>query len=389
MPVRPAFNRKKGVYLLKKIIRKTVPFITAAALLAVPAYQTADFFMTDGVSAEYTVEAGDEIIIELGEVTGEAGTKVKLPVYAKNIGTGFSALQFECEMESSFKITRGLKGDFGCTWTISSDGHTVQFLEADGMNVSEGRIGRLEIDIPAGTPDGVYEITGFKFEGSRVAESGKQEKLDSDSFSGVSGKIIIGDGESGNNDPEPSPSPSPEASPSDEASPSPSADPSPSVKPSASAKASPSAKTSPSAKASSGADASPAAKASASQEAKASPSAKSSSSPAQNASSDPDSAKAASPAASNDPAAEKTASPDGNEAAVTGEDGAVQTEVIVVTDAEGNEVTQIVTESKPDKAETKEALKTEPPLSKKVRTGVLIGSVIAILLVLLLVFRRD
>ena len=47
MPVRPAFNRKKGEILLKNIIRKTVPFVTAAALLAVPAYQTADFFMTD------------------------------------------------------------------------------------------------------------------------------------------------------------------------------------------------------------------------------------------------------------------------------------------------------------------------------------------------------
>jgi hypothetical protein len=371
---------------LKKIIRKTVPFITAAALLAVPAYQTADFFMTDISSAEYTAEVGDEIIIEIGEVTGEAGTKVKLPVYAKNVGVGFSALQFDYEMDSSFRITRGLKGDFACSWTIGKSERTVQFLEGDGMNISEGKIGRLEIDIPAGTPDGVYEVSCSHFEGSKVGESGAQERLKDDDFTGVSGKIIIGSGESGNNDPEPSPSP--EASPSNEAAPSPSAAASPSVKPSPSVKASPSAKTSPSAKAT--ADASPSAKTSASPAVKTSASAKASSSPDQNASSDPDAAKTASPVASDDPSAEKTASPDGNNAAVSDENGAVNQEnVIVVTDAEGNEVTLEVTDSKADAVTPEETKVSEPPLSKKVRTGVLIGSAIAILLVLLLVFRRD
>ena len=362
---------------MKKIIKKSVPFITAAALLAVPAYQTADFFMTDISSAEYTAEVGDEIIIEIGEVTGEAGTKVKLPVYAKNVGIGLSALQFDYEMESSFKITRGLKGDFACAWTIGTAERSVQFLEGDGMNISDGKIGRLEIDIPAGTPDGVYEVSGYNFEGARVGESGKQEKLDGSAFTGVSGKIIIGSGESGNNDPEPSPST--EASPSKEAAPSPSAASSPSVKPTSSAKASPSAKTSPSAKAT--ADASPSTKASSSPSAKASASVKNS---------DPEAAKTASPAASDDPSSEKTATPDGNNAAVSGEDGALNQEnVIVVTDDEGNEVTQVVTDSKADVVSPEETQMTEPPFSKKVRTGVLIGSAIAMLLVLLIVFRRD
>ena len=372
---------------MKKIIKKSVPFITAAALLAVPAYQTADLFVSDISSAEYTAEAGDEIIIEIGEVTGEAGTKVKLPVYAKNVGIGLSALQFDYEMESSFKITRGLKGDFACSWTIGKAERSVQFLEGDGMNVSDGKIGRLEIDIPADTPDGVYEVSAYNFEGSRVSEDGgKQEKIEASAFTGVSGKIIIGSGESGNNDPEPSPSA--EASPSNEAAPSPSAASSPSVKPSPSAKASPSAKTSPSAKAT--ADASPSAKASTSPSAKASASAKTSSSPEQNASSDPDSAKTASPVASDDPSAEKTATPDGNKAAVSDEDGTVNQEnVIVVTDAEGNEVTLEVTDSKADAVTPEEPKVSEPPLSKKVRAGVIIGSAIAILLVLLIVLRRD
>ena len=368
---------------MKNIIKKTVPFITAAALLAVPAYQTADFFMTDISSAEYTAEVGDEIIIEIGEVTGEAGTKVKLPVYAKNVGIGLSALQFDYEMESSFKITRGLKGDFACSWTIGKAERSVQFLEGDGMNVSDGKIGRLEIDIPADTPDGVYEVSAYNFEGSRVSEDGgKQEKIEASAFTGVSGKIIIGSGESGNNDPEPSPSA--EASPSNEAAPSPSAASSPSVKPSPSAKASPSAKTSPSA------DASSSTKASASPSAKASASVKNSASPDQNASADPEKAKTASPAASDDPSAEKTASPDGNNAAVSDEDGTVNQEnVIVVTDAEGNEVTLEVTDSKADAVTPEETKVSEPPLSKKVRTGVIIGSAIAILLVLLIVLRRD
>ena len=371
---------------MKKIIKKTVPFITAAALLAVPAYQTADFFMTDISSAEYTAEVGDEIIIEIGEVTGEAGTKVKLPVYAKNVGIGLSALQFDYEMESSFKITRGLKGDFACAWTIGTAERSVQFLEGDGMNISDGKIGRLEIDIPAGTPDGVYEVSGYNFEGSRVGDSGKQEKLDGSAFTGVSGKIIIGSGESGNNDPEPSPST--EASPSKEAAHSPSVASSPSVKPTSSAKASPSAKTSPSAKAT--ADASPSTKASSSPSAKASASVKNSASPDQNASSDPEAAKTASPAASDDPLTEKTATPDGNNAAVSEEDGALNQEnVIVVTDDEGNEVTQVVTDSKADVVSPEETQMTEPPFSRKVRTGVLIGSAIAMLLVLLIVFRRD
>ena len=57
------------------------------------------------------------------------------------------------------KIGRGLKGDFGCSWTIGKTEKSAQFLENEGMNITgDGVIGRLEIEIPAGTKDGVYEV---------------------------------------------------------------------------------------------------------------------------------------------------------------------------------------------------------------------------------------
>ncbi|WP_044974966.1 hypothetical protein [Ruminococcus sp. HUN007] len=378
---------------MKNIIRKTVPFVTAAALLAVPAYQTADFFITDISSAEYTAEAGDEIIIELGEVSGEAGTKVKLPVYIKNAGSGISALQFDYDTDSSFRVTRGLKGDFGCTWTIGSSSRTVQFLEADGMNVTEGKIGRLEIDIPAGTPDGVYEISGFNFEGSRVGESGKQEKLEKGSFSGVSGKIIIGSGEAGNNEPEPSPSeqPSQEAapSPSKESQPSPSEASSPSVKPSPSVKTSPSSKSKPSAKASAGTAASPSAKSGSSASPASSPSAGASQqSGDKNSSSSDNGAPVESAAEGVTEEAKAFASPSGKEASVSGEngDGKTAENAAAVTDAEGNAVP---VENEDSTVGENNEQKTDSPLSAKVRKAVIIGAAVAVAAVLLVVLIKP
>jgi hypothetical protein len=146
---------------------------------------------------------GDGIQIEIGEVSGNAGDKVKVPVYAKNIGNGFSALQFDYDLDKSFEITRGIKGDFDCSWTIGKSERSVQFLEQDGMNITaDGLIGKLEIQIPKDAKDGVYEIKLSNFEGAMVdPATGKQVSLTNDAFVGVAGKITVGT----------TPSPSPEA----------------------------------------------------------------------------------------------------------------------------------------------------------------------------------
>ena len=167
----------------------TEPKVTTAT--ATPAVTEA----TTKPTTAPTTPAADAIIIEAGEISGKAGDKVKLPVKATNIGNGFSALQFDYDIEGDMKIGRGLKGDFSCSWTIGSETKSAQFLEADGMNISkDGVIGRLEIEIPAGTKDGVYEIKFSNLEGSTVDKAtGKQVKLESGKFAAVTGKIIVGD----------------------------------------------------------------------------------------------------------------------------------------------------------------------------------------------------
>jgi hypothetical protein len=137
----------------------------------------------------------DAIQIEIGEVNGEAGKTVKVPVYAKNVGKGFSSIQFNYEMNETFTIKRGIKGDFDGSWTIGSKERAVQFLEQDGMNISgDGCIGKFEVVIPAGTPDGIYEIVPSGFEGSQVdPDTNKQQILEGSAFAGVAGRIIIGD----------------------------------------------------------------------------------------------------------------------------------------------------------------------------------------------------
>jgi len=142
-----------------------------------------------------TPPESDTIIIKGGEISGNAGEKVKLPIYAENIGEGFSALQFDYKMDKSLHIGRGIKGDFGCSWTISGADYAAQFLEADGMNITkDGCIGKLEIAIDEDTPDGTYEFEMYNFEGSMFdAAAGKQVKLDDSKFTTVSGKIIVGE----------------------------------------------------------------------------------------------------------------------------------------------------------------------------------------------------
>ncbi|MBR3023056.1 MAG: hypothetical protein IKH71_01245, partial [Oscillospiraceae bacterium] len=142
-----------------------------------------------------TPPESDTIIIKGGEISGNAGEKVKLPIYAENIGEGFSALQFDYKMDKSLHLGRGIKGDFGCSWTISGADYAAQFLEADGMNITkDGCIGKLEIAIDEDTPDGTYEFEMYNFEGSMFdAAAGKQVKLDDSKFTTVSGKIIVGE----------------------------------------------------------------------------------------------------------------------------------------------------------------------------------------------------
>jgi hypothetical protein len=137
----------------------------------------------------------DAISIEIGTVYGAAGEKVKVPVTAKNVGNGFSALQFDYDIDGDLTIGRGIKGDFGCSWTIGKTEKSAQFLEADGMNISgDGVIGKFEIEIPKDAKDGtVYNIKISNFEGAMVdSATNKQVKLDADKFTAVAGKIIVG-----------------------------------------------------------------------------------------------------------------------------------------------------------------------------------------------------
>ncbi len=381
---------------MKRIVKNTIPLLTAAALLAVPAWTTADYMKTEIVSAENSADAGDVITLEIGEVTGEAGTKVKLPVFAKNIGHGFSAVQFDYNMDDSFKVTRVLKGDVSGSWTVGRTGRTLQFLESDGMNItSEGKIGRIEIEIPAGTPDGVYEVSISVFQGSCVdTDNNKQVKIPAENFNTVSGKIIIGNGGSGN-DPAPAPSPSPSHEKAESPSPSPS--PSPSAVSSPSAKASPSVKPSPSVKTTPSAKTSPSA---------AAPSAKSSSSPSSNVKTSASPGSSASPNSGNAPAPSDgspaspsgardvsdennvsdvnnagNASPDAAKTPANGENSGVSDENGSLP-AENDEKTSEVTSENRKDAD-------EKTVSKKITIAAIIGSCVAVLLVLLLVFRRD
>ncbi|MBR3023482.1 MAG: hypothetical protein IKH71_03410, partial [Oscillospiraceae bacterium] len=143
-----------------------------------------------------TPPSSDAIQIEIGKVAGKAGTKVKVPVTAKNIGSGFSALQFDYEIDGGLTVGRGIKGDFGCSWTIGSETKSAQFLEADGMNITkDGVIGKLEVEIPADAKDGtVYKFTISNFEGSAVdSATGKQAKLEGSKFAAIAGSITVGD----------------------------------------------------------------------------------------------------------------------------------------------------------------------------------------------------
>ncbi|WP_044974948.1 cohesin domain-containing protein [Ruminococcus sp. HUN007] len=168
----------------------STPEVTKAT--STPAVTTATDKPTTAPTA---TPAADAIIIEAGEISGNAGDKVKIPVTAKNVGSGFSALQFDYDIEGNMKIGRGLKGDFGCSWTIGKTEKSAQFLENEGMNITgDGVIGRLEIEIPAGTKDGVYEVKFSNIEGSTVDKTtGKQVKIESGKFAAVTGKIIVGD----------------------------------------------------------------------------------------------------------------------------------------------------------------------------------------------------
>ncbi|WP_044974951.1 cohesin domain-containing protein [Ruminococcus sp. HUN007] len=154
--------------------------------------------------------AGDAIKIKIGEINGNAGEKVKVPVYAENVGGGFSALQFDYDIDGGLTIGRGIKGDFACSWTIGKTEKSAQFLEGDGMNISgDGCIGKFEIEIPKDAKDGtVYNIKISNFEGAMVdSATNKQVKLESSKFEGVAGKITVGEVTPASESPSPSPAP--------------------------------------------------------------------------------------------------------------------------------------------------------------------------------------
>ena len=155
--------------------------------------------------------ASGAIEIEIGTVEGKPGEKVKVPVYAKNVGEGFSALQFDYDITGGLMVGRGVKGDFGCSWTVGAQEKSAQFLEADGMNITQdGMIGKLEIEIPADAVS-TYEIKISNFEGSRVDSStGKQVKLENSQFKAAAGKITV---YGGTDDPVPTVASSPTVKP--------------------------------------------------------------------------------------------------------------------------------------------------------------------------------
>jgi len=167
---------------------------TPAETKAEPAETTPAVTKADPTAAP--TAKSDAIQIEVGEVTGKPGEKVKLNISAKNVGAGFSALQFDYELDDQFKVNRGIKGDFGCSWTLGSKSKSLQFLEADGMNITgDGVIGKIEIEIPADAKNGEFAFKISNFEGSQVdAATNTQKILKGDSFEGIAGKIIVNDG---------------------------------------------------------------------------------------------------------------------------------------------------------------------------------------------------
>ncbi|MBE6853653.1 MAG: hypothetical protein E7505_09335, partial [Ruminococcus sp.] len=136
---------------------------------------------------------GDAIQFVVGEASGKAGETVTVPLSIKD-NTGIAAAQFTYEIDGGLKITRVNKGDLGGSWTHSDKTNGLQFLSSDGENVTDdGVLGKLRVEIPEGTPDGIYYIKLSGFEATSYDPAYDIHKMiDPSQLVGVAGKIVVG-----------------------------------------------------------------------------------------------------------------------------------------------------------------------------------------------------
>ncbi len=161
-----------------------------------PASTTTPPASTSNPPSDPTNSTSSGISIKIGEVTGaKAGSTVTVPIYAENVGAGLSTVQFDYDMDASFKVQMVAKGDFDCQWTVGTEERSLQFLEKDGNNISkDGMIGKMRVVIPEGAADGTYDIKISNFEGSVYSAADKKQlPLTASAFTGVAGKIVIGE----------------------------------------------------------------------------------------------------------------------------------------------------------------------------------------------------
>lgn len=128
------------------------------------------------------VPAENKIQIKLSDAKVKAGQEAEISVEALNVGAGFSAVQFNYEMDSRFTLTDGVS-ELG-KWTLGTTEKAAQFLEKNGNNIkTDGSFGELYIKIPAGTPAGKYPVKISGFKGSVFDETvRKQRALTDDNF---------------------------------------------------------------------------------------------------------------------------------------------------------------------------------------------------------------
>ncbi|MBP1566122.1 MAG: hypothetical protein J6A58_10255, partial [Oscillospiraceae bacterium] len=138
--------------------------------------------------------AADAMQFVLGNVKANAGETAYLSLDIKN-NKGLSAFQGELILPEGFDCEKGYACDFEGSWSISEGSANVQFLSVDGHNIatSDGMFGEFEVKIPAGTPDGVYEVYFTNLAASNYTGSG-QSVYDSSKLAGVKGTITVGNG---------------------------------------------------------------------------------------------------------------------------------------------------------------------------------------------------
>ncbi len=174
----------------------TDPKETTAAPVTTPAVQATTPAVTKG---EEEQAPGQGINVGFEDIKANAGETVTILLKAKKLGDGFSAMQFDYEMDKTFKFVDSYS-EFG-NWTIGEVERSLQFLQEKGNNVTadgaaavDDVIGEFDLEIPEGTPDGKYPITLKNFQGSVYsADAKKQLKLGADGFTGLVGYVIVGE----------------------------------------------------------------------------------------------------------------------------------------------------------------------------------------------------